>query len=126
MCGVCGGVLTGRGWVDCRERGGCHGVLRGALVAHGLRCGTTGWPTWAAWPVGTRVGRPRCQCGVAGGPWSGGAGTLLSPPAVRCLMSGPVGDEYLGGQEQRGDRCGVLQRAAGDLGWFDDACLDHV
>jgi len=37
-----------------------------------------------------------------------------------------LGDEDFGGQEQRGDRCGVLQGGSGDLRRFDDASLDHV
>src|SRR5664280_1795933 len=37
-----------------------------------------------------------------------------------------IGDHYLLGEEQRGDRRGILQRRAGDLGRVNDAGLDHV
>src|SRR5664280_299431 len=37
-----------------------------------------------------------------------------------------VRDDHFGRQEQRGDRRGVLQRRAGDLGRVNDAGLDHV
>jgi len=35
-------------------------------------------------------------------------------------------DKYLSGEEQRGDRCRILQRRSSDLGRLDDASLDHV
>src|SRR5262245_15390987 len=44
----------------------------------------------------------------------------------RLLLLGLVRDDRLGGEEQSGDRCGVLHRRAGDLGRVDDARLDHV
>ncbi len=37
-----------------------------------------------------------------------------------------VGDDGLGREEQRGDRCGVLQRRARDLGRVDDALSEEV
>src|SRR5664280_2957397 len=37
-----------------------------------------------------------------------------------------VRDDHFGRQEQRGDRRGILQRRAGDLGRVNDAGLDHV
>src|SRR5216684_6755049 len=37
-----------------------------------------------------------------------------------------VGDEGFGGEHQARDGSCVLQREAGDLGWVDDAHLDHV
>src|SRR6266545_2005898 len=46
--------------------------------------------------------------------------------ATQRSTSGLVGDEYFGGEEQRRDGRGVLQRGAGDLGWFNDARLGHV
>src|SRR5207248_5019535 len=44
----------------------------------------------------------------------------------RRLLLRLVGDDRLGGEEQRGDRRGVLQRRPGDLGGVDDAFLEHV
>src|SRR6188508_1809805 len=41
-------------------------------------------------------------------------------------LLGLVGDDGLGGEEEAGDRRGVLQCRAGDLGRVDDAGLDHV
>src|SRR6478609_2764481 len=41
-------------------------------------------------------------------------------------LLGLVGHNGLGGEEQRGDRRGVLQRRAGDLRRVDDACGDEV
>ena len=46
----------------------------------------------------------------------------MPPPA----LFGLVGDDGLGGEEQRRDRRRVLQRRAGDLGGIDDAGLDQV
>src|SRR5690606_14677603 len=42
------------------------------------------------------------------------------------LLLGAVGDHALGSEEQTGDRRGVLQRGAGDLGRIDDAGLHEV
>src|SRR5690606_28958163 len=41
-------------------------------------------------------------------------------------LLGDVGDDRLGGEEQRGDRRRVLERRAGDLGGVDDAGLLEV
>src|SRR5436190_10037522 len=41
-------------------------------------------------------------------------------------LLGLVGDDGLGGEEQAGDRRGVLQRGPGHLGRVDDAFLEHV
>src|SRR5260370_31596422 len=37
-----------------------------------------------------------------------------------------VGHQSFGGEHQAGDRCGVLEGEARDLGWVDYARLDHV
>ncbi len=42
------------------------------------------------------------------------------------LLLGELGDHALGGEEQTGDRGGVLQRGARDLRRVDDAGLDEV
>ena len=42
------------------------------------------------------------------------------------VVLGRVGDQGVGGQEQRADAGGVLQGVAGDLGRVDDAGLDQV
>ena len=49
-----------------------------------------------------------------------------APAADRFFLFLDVGDQGFGGQHQGGDRRGVLQREASDLGWVDDAGLDHV
>ena len=52
---------------------------------------------------------------------------MSSPPGHgRSSLLRLVGDDGLGGEEQRGDRRGVLQRRAGHLGRVDDAGGDQV
>src|SRR3954470_11466925 len=51
--------------------------------------------------------------------------TVATRHAGRSLLR-LVGDDCLSGEEQRGDRCGVLQCRPGHLGGLDDALLDHV
>src|SRR5260370_16036872 len=50
------------------------------------------------------------------------------PCARGCLLSLflDIGHQGFGGQHQGGDGRGVLQCEAGDLGWVDDAGLDHI
>src|SRR5579864_4248485 len=47
-------------------------------------------------------------------------------PAAGALVLGLVGDDRLGGEEERGDRGRVLEGRAGDLGRVDDAGLEQV
>ncbi len=46
--------------------------------------------------------------------------------SVGFLFLRNVGDQTFGGEEEAGDGGGVLESAAGHLGWIDDACLDEV
>ena len=46
--------------------------------------------------------------------------------ALLLVVLGCVGDQGVGGQEQRAHAGGVLKRVAGDLGRVDDAGLDQV
>ena len=82
---------------------------------------------------------PAHRCAKSDAATPGGSGRSVGPcicywtrreavaaPTHHWLTLWFVDDEYLGGEEQRGDRCGVLQRGASDFGWFDDARLDHV
>src|SRR3954470_16533959 len=55
----------------------------------------------------------------------GAHATVATRHAGRSLLR-LVGDDCLGGEEQRGDRRAVLQRRPGHLGGLDDALLDHV
>ena len=54
------------------------------------------------------------------------AAHLVATGSHRRSLLGLVGDDGLGGEEQRGDRRGVLQRGAGDLRRVDDARGDEV
>ena len=47
-------------------------------------------------------------------------------PRLLLVVLGRVGDQGVGGQEQRADAGGVLEGVAGDLGRVDDAGLDQV
>src|SRR3954449_7689657 len=85
---------------------------------------------------------PKTPTGAArrsGPPLSGSAGTTRWPgsevhAAHAAVAAGHgrsgllrlVGDDGLGGEEERRDGGGVLQRRAGDLGRVDDAGLDQV
>src|SRR5690606_14379235 len=94
-------------------------------------------------------GRPPAEQSGAGGPRSRAAsatekgGPRWEPPldaryrsgsevhvatgrGVGLLLLGLLGDDGLGGEEQPGDRRGVLQRRPGHLGRVDDARLEHV
>ena len=46
--------------------------------------------------------------------------------AFRALLLRLLRHHRLGGDQQAGDRCRVLQRGAHDLGWIDDAGLDEI
>src|SRR4051812_31175805 len=54
------------------------------------------------------------------------AGHAAAPAATGRGLLRLVGHDGLGGEEQRGDRRGVLQRRAGHLGRLDDAVGEHV
>src|SRR3954465_14911687 len=85
---------------------------------------------------------PKTPTGAArrsGPPLSGSAGTTRWPGSEvhaahaavaaghgRSVLLRLVGDDGLGGEEERRDGGGVLQRRAGDLGRVDDAGLDQV
>src|ERR1035437_9911581 len=51
---------------------------------------------------------------------------LVATRGCRSSLFGLVGDDNLGGQEQCGNGCRVLQRRASDLGQVDDALGDQV
>src|SRR3979411_2921755 len=54
--------------------------------------------------------------------------TAVSTCACRGLLVvfPDVGHQSFGGEHQAGNRCGILEREAGDLGWVDSARPDHV
>ena len=79
------------------------------------------WSLALALLVGTPVNGDDVP-GICNGGW----GAVRTPQFAGGVPLGHLGDEYFGGQEERGDGCGVLQGAAGDLGRFDDAGFDHV
>src|SRR5207244_1129999 len=59
----------------------------------------------------------------------GGLEVLHASAALAVVAAGAlrlVGNDGLGGEEQRRNRCCVLQRGAGDLGSVDDAELHKV
>jgi hypothetical protein len=54
------------------------------------------------------------------------AAVVVAVAGVSLLLFWEVCDETFGGEEEAGDGSGVLEGAAGDLGWVDDAGGDEV
>src|SRR5580700_5449014 len=77
--------------------------------------------------AGAPVGRATGPLARAVRPWHGLEVHVTAAGGGRCLLLlRLLHDHYLGGEEETGDRSGVLQRGPGDLSRVDDPRLEHV
>src|SRR5436305_13801369 len=84
-----------------------------------------------AWTVDERAGSETGGPSTYSAPPAVGASSVVHAAHAAGRVAGRVplwfiDDDDRGGEEQRCDRRGVLQRRAGDLGRVDDPILDQV